>query len=487
MSETRDYDLIVIGSGPAGHVASQRAARAGKKVLIIERDRGVGGACVQRGTIPSKTLRETAVYFAGLKLRSGDAVRIDLPPSLQLRGLMSRMESVISAHSELIIRDLTRAGVDQMHGRARFVTPHEVEIVAIRGKPLRMQADVILIATGSRPRTPPHIPVDHEHILDSDSLLSTMYLPESLAVLGGGVIASEYASIFAELGVRVTMVDRYALPLGFMDQELARAFVEHFESHDGCRFLAERTVLSAEWDGASSVVTHLDDGTVIRSDKMFCALGRVANLEDLCLEKAGLSPTDRGILAVDEHGRTEVPGVYAAGDVIGPPSLASSSKEQGRRAVCHAFGMPEPASADTIPVGIYTIPEMSSVGLTEERASERWGEVVVGRAGFDEVARGLIGGNASGFLKLVARASDGVVVGAQAVGEGSTELIHLAQMALLNEDAVDVFVENIFNFPTLAELYQLAAMDAVMQREARLDEGPGCADPAPIAPEPARP
>lgn len=466
MRELNIFDVAVIGSGPAGQKAAVQAAKAGKKVLVIERDRGVGGSCVQRGTIPSKTLRESAVYFAGLRTRSHGVLGIEIPAGVQLASLMSRMESVVEAHTCYMGAQLKRNGIEQWHGRARFVSPEELEVTDVRGKKRMVLARIIVIATGSRPRTPPEVPVDHENILDSDSVLSTMYLPNTMTVLGGGVIASEYASIFACLGVAVTMVDRFERPVGFLDPELTQRFQESFEKRDNCRFLGGRKVVRVQWDGVSQVVTELDDGTTLRADKMLCALGRLANVEGLGLEAAGLKVTDRGLIAVDERCCTAVPHIYAVGDVIGGPSLASTSMEQGRRAMCFALGLPVADAAETIPMGIYTIPEMASVGLNEQQARERHGDVFVGRANFSELARGQIAGATEGLLKLVADGEGRRLLGAQIVGEGATELIHLAQMAMMTGFEIGGFIRSIFNFPTMAEAYRVAALDIAMQRRA---------------------
>lgn len=463
MSELNIFDVVVIGSGPAGQKAAVQAAKAGKKVVVIERDRGIGGSCVQRGTIPSKTLRESAVYFAGLKDRCAGVFDLQIPPGLQINTLMCRMERVVEAHSAYMAAQLERNGIVQWHGRARFVSPDEIEVRGVRGDRRYVLAKNIFIATGSRPRTPPEVPVDHEVILDSDSILSTMYLPKSLTVLGAGVIAAEYASCFAALGVEVTMIDRYERPVGFLDPELTERFAQSFESRAGCRFLGGRTFKRVYWNEIDSVVTELDDGTVVRSDKLLCALGRVANLEDLQIERAGLQATNRGLLPVDHQCRTVVPHIFGIGDVIGPPSLASTSMEQGRRAVCHALGIPLSSPREMIPMGIYTIPEMAAVGLDENQARERHGGAVVGRANFAELARGQIAGATEGLLKLVADADGQRLLGAQIVGEGATELIHVAQMGLLGGCDVEAFVDNIFNFPTMAEAYRVAALDIAKQ------------------------
>ncbi|HEB53868.1 MAG TPA: FAD-dependent oxidoreductase, partial [bacterium] len=360
MSET--WDVIVIGSGPAGQKAAVQAAKVGKRVCIIEREIGVGGACVHRGTIPSKTLRETALHIGQIRERIGRHVKIEIPPDLQLASLMDRMESVVTAHVDYQSRQMRRNGIEQIHGRGRFLDERHVAVESIRGERRVLTAPVIVIATGSRPRTPDGIPIDHEHIYDSDSILSMAYLPKSLVVLGGGVIASEYATIFASLGVEVTMIDRYPTPLGFLDHEILLRFVERFESREGCTFVGNARIRSVAWDGVSEVVTTLDNGWQVRSQKLLCALGRVANVEDLDIARAGLAITDRGVIPVDADCQTSTPGIYAVGDVIGPPSLASASMEQGRRAMRHALSLQVTADNDLLPSGIYTIPEIAAVG-----------------------------------------------------------------------------------------------------------------------------
>jgi NAD(P) transhydrogenase len=463
MSAAEHYDIVVVGSGPAGQKAAIQGVKAGKSVAMIEREQGVGGGCVYRGTIPSKTLRETALRVASCKL-GADVAEFKLREDIEVASLMTRLDAVVEAHAKYMSRQLERNGVKYLHGRARFVAPRELAVRAIDGSSRTLRADVVVLATGSRPRTPAEIPVDHENILDSDSILSMIYLPRTLTVLGGGVIASEYASIFSQLGVQVTMVDKTDRPLKFVDAELTQRFVAAFEENGG-RYLGGRTIAAVEWDGTASVVTTLAGGEVIRSDKMLVALGRAANVEGLDLAVAGLAPNDRGVIEVDENCRTKVPHIYAVGDVIGPPALAASAMEQGRRAVRDALGLDVGHPAEMFPIGIYTIPEMASVGLGEEEARRRHGDVMIGRARFDEVARGQISNVTEGLLKLVADGYGRKLLGAHIVGEGATELIHVAQMALHCGCDVDTFVENIFNFPTLAEAYRVAALDIAEQRQ----------------------
>lgn len=464
MSETiYQCDVAIIGSGPAGQKAAIQAVKSGKKVIVIEQEAKVGGACVHRGTIPSKTLRETAASFIGFRRRTGNIFKLELNEETQISTLMKRLEQVIKAHELYMGHQLERNGVDLWHGRARFIDANTIEVVKIDRTKHRIQAKTILIAAGSQPRNPDNIQVDHQHILDSDSILSMIYLPKSLMVLGAGVIACEYATIFASLGVQVTILDKTDRPLGFLDPEITDRFVKCLEEMNG-RFIPKAALKSCVWNGVDQVITTLESGEEISTEKCLFALGRVACLKGLQIEAAGLKATDRGVIPRPEFCQTTVPHIYAAGDVIGPPSLASSSMEQGRRAMLHALGLPIGKSGETLPMGIYTIPEMSSVGLSEAEAIKRNGSAVVGRAKFAEVARGQIAAIQDGVLKLVCDPQGKKLLGVHILGEGATDLIHVGQMALYASCDVDVFVDNIFNFPTMTEAYRVAAFDAIETR-----------------------
>jgi len=464
--EAARFDVLVVGGGPAGAKAAVQAAKAGRRVGLVEREAHIGGECVHRGTIPSKTLRETASCLSGLRKRSGGLLGLDAGVGVEVDSLMTRLKSVL-AHEERYLADqLARNGIEQLTGVARFRSPSTLEVVRRAGGKTLVQAGIVVIATGSRPRSPASVPVDHEHVLDSDSILSLRYLPRSLVVLGGGVIACEFASIFAALGTEVTLVEKRDRPLGFLDRSLTDRFVAAFES-DGGRFLAGASVESVRWDGMSRVVTRLADGSVLCSEKLLCALGRVANVAALDLAAAGLALDERGLVPVDEHYRTAVPHVYAVGDVIGPPALAATGMSQGRLAVRHALGLESEGAPEVIPIGIYTIPEIASVGESERQVTDRLGGAIVGRAQFDEIARAHINGSTDGLLELVCDPEGRRVLGAQAIGEGACDLVHLAQLAIHAGLEVDAFLENVFNFPTLAEAYRVAALD-VGGRRARL-------------------
>lgn len=463
-AQSPTYDVIVIGSGPAGQKSAIQASKLGKRVAIIERDRYLGGACVHRGTIPSKTLRENALRITHMRANA-KLSNFSLTDNLEMSVLIDRLDEVLKAHDRYMEHQIARNHVERLHGRAEFIDANTIKLTTVRNEPKILHAERIVIATGSYPRAPDHIPVDHEHIYDSDSILSMLYLPKSLTVLGGGVIASEYASIFQALDVKVTMIDKYPQPLGFMDSDLTYNFVHAFETMGGI-WMGDTTVTHAYWDG-SHVVTKTDDGQIIKSEKLLCAAGRIASTKDLKLSNAGLTLNDRGLISVNSHLRTEVSSIYAAGDVIGPPALASTSMEQGRRASCNAYDVDTSPMSQMIPTGIYGIPELSSVGLSEDAAKEQFGNVIVGRALFEEIARGQISGIQDGMLKIVCDARGEKVLGVMIVGEGATELVHIGQMALLANANVDIFVESIFNFPTLAEAYRVAALSVIGKREQR--------------------
>lgn len=457
-----NFDIVVLGSGPAGQKAAVQGAKAGKRVAIVERDKVLGGHCVYRGTIPSKALRENAVQIAKLR-RNAELFSFNLSDDITMSALVDNMGTVIKSHDQYISKQLSRNDVQLFHGRASFIDKHTIEVTNPAGQKCMVSGDNFIIATGSYPRQAGNVPVDHEHIYDSDSILSIVYLPKSLTVLGGGVIASEYASIFLALGVQVTMIDRYPRPLGFLDSDLTDRFVQQFEANGG-KFIGNSEVSEVYWNGLDAVVTVLENGEQVISEKLLSAAGRVANVKGLNIEAAGLCLNDNQVIEVDSGCCTKVDNIFAAGDIIGPPSLASASMEQGRRASCSALGVDLGRMTDTLPMGIYAIPEMSSVGLSEEQAREQIGDVIVGRAPYDEIARGQISGNRDGMLKLVADGRGEKLLGIHIVGEGATELIHIGQMALLFEAGIDSFVENIFNFPTLAEAYRVAALEIVGQR-----------------------
>lgn len=455
------FDVVVIGGGPAGHQAAVQAGKLGKRALLVEREARIGGECVHRGTIPSKTLRETAAYILGLRARSEGVIDVVVPAQTKVASLMRRLRTVRTSHERYLAAQLERNGITVWRGRARFESADVVAVRSPDGSVRRVQAGLVVIATGSRPRQPSNVAVDHENVLDSDSILSLIYLPASLTVLGSGVIACEFASLFAALGVKVTLVDAASRPLAFLDPELTAPFVRAFERQGGTLVL-ESKIERCEWNG-TAVVTRLADGRTIESEKCLCALGRVADVAELDLAAAGLALTPRGHIPVDADLRTAVAHIYAAGDVVGPPALAATALEQGRRAVRHGLGLEISRAGEFVPTGIYTLPEIGCVGWTEEEARAKHGDVLVGRARFEELARAQINGQPDGLLKLVAT-REGLLLGAHAVGEGATELVHMAQMALVGRLTLDAFVDNVFNFPTLAEAYRVAAIDAVAQR-----------------------
>ncbi len=465
------YDVVVIGSGPGGQKAAVEAANAGLKVAIVDREKKVGGTCVHQGTIPSKTLREAALTITNLK-RNSDVFDFKLKDDMEVSTLMKRLDSVLESYTGFISEYIKVSGITNFHGRAKILDATTVQIMSVKGEKTILQTKTTVIATGSRPRTPPDIDVDHENILDSDSILSMIYLPRSLTVIGGGVIAAEYASIFSLLGVKVTMFDRTPRPLMFMEPELTGKFLDHFKRNGG-EYIGNTKYKTVEWDGVSQVKTVLETGEEIFSDKMLVAQGRIANTESLGLDSIELELGRNGTIPVDENYQTSVPGIYAVGDVIGPPSLASVSMEQGRRAICHAINKDPGNQINVVPIGIYAVPELSCVGLSEEQARKEYGDdIIIGRAHFEEVARGQIAGVKDGLLKMIADPQGKKILGVHIVAEGATDLVHVGEMAIINNNDVSVFLENILNFPTLGEAYRIAALNIHTKLQERSNRPP---------------
>ncbi len=456
------FDLICLGSGPAGQKAAIQASKAGFRAAVIEPEPKVGGSCLLSGTIPSKALREQALRYRRMR-GSASSLAVELSGDAPLSALLDGVDAVIGAQDRYLQGQLARNQVELIRGRGAFLDADRVEVQTLDGRRSVLHAPRIVLATGSRPRHVAAIEVDHEHVLDSDSILSLPYLPRTLIVLGSGVIACEYASIFAALGCAVTLVDKASEPLGFLDAGLRAGFLAAFRAMGG-RYRARAEVEAARFDGFSQVEVSLAGGDRLTADIVFAAFGRIANLEGIGLERLNLKVSPRGHVEVDERFETSVSGVYAAGDAIGPPALACAAADQGRRAALAALGLEAPAATRWVPTGVYTIPEIACVGLSSSQAAARHVDVVVGRADFSEVARAHIAGEASGFLEMLCERGSGRVLGVQALGEGATDLVHLGQAAIANGATAEFFVEQIFNFPTMTEAYRVAAFDVMKQR-----------------------
>jgi NAD(P) transhydrogenase len=458
MPATYDYDLAVIGSGPAGVVAAVEAGRRQKRVALIERLKDIGGAGINTGTLPSKTLRESALHLSGFAQRGFDGVDFGLKrEEITVAQLLARKNRVIQNEIAMVIELLRTMPVEIVHGNARFADAHTLVLDGER----RIRADKVLIATGSRPRRPEGFPFADPDVVDSDTILELERIPDTMTVVGGGVIGCEYASLFACLGVKVTLLESNAKLLGFLDEEVRELLERRFVAM-GIELVFNDDVLRVVDVPGPGVVVETRAGRRFSAGKLLVAAGRSSNVEGLGLELIGLSTDKRGRLAVDASFQTSVPGVYAAGDVIGFPSLASTGMEQGRLAVCHAFGATDEClRLETLPYGLYTIPEVAYVGLNEEECRAKGIEYEVGRARYRENARGQIVGDLEGMLKLVFRPGDRKLLGVHIVGEKATELVHLGQVAIELAGTVDTFAQACFNFPTLSMLYKRAAFNGL--------------------------
>lgn len=459
MTSADSFDLVVLGCGPAGEKGGAQAAYFGKRVAVIERAPVVGGSCINTGTVPSKTLRESALYFSGLKQRGLYGIDYSLKENLTVQDFMYHEREVVEMERRRILKNLELHKIELVQGQASFQDAHTVAVSGPAGTRV-LRGEVILIATGSRPHRPAEIAFDDVHTFDSDTFLQMTRIPASLAVIGGGVIGCEYASIFKALGVDVTLVDGRDRLLPFLDAEIADRLRDRF-NHLGMHLWFNERPVKAE-NNAGGARLFMKSGKTLDVEAALFAAGRRAAVDGLALDKAGLSINDKGYLSVDDHYRTGVPHIYAAGDVIGFPALASTSMEQGRVAVCHAFGLKyKQRVASLLPMGIYTIPEISAAGETEESCKEKGIDYCVGRARYENNARGHITGDTSGMLKLIFARADRKLLGISMIGESATELIHIGMMVLDNGLTIDEFIEQVFNYPTLSEMYKYAAYDGL--------------------------
>ncbi len=455
-SRLRDVDVVVIGSGPAGKHGAIQAAKLGKKVVLVEREPMLGGACVNTGTLPSKTLRESVLDRH--RAETWSALKRGLPHVARsaFEGLLHRMDDVIESEREFQERQLGKNGIEVITGHARM---RDADTVLVEGAEhtVILRTGLTLIATGSRPYCPGDIPFDHERILDSDSVLRLREAPKSMVILGTGVIACEYAGIFAAMGVDISMVDARPDVLPFLDKEILERFMASMKAR-GVNFVlgTEPQHVERSNDG---VRVALSNGRVLWSRTLLCCRGRTPNTDQMGLKELGVALDKRGHVVVDGNFATSVPGIVAAGDVIGAPSLASASIDQGRIAVATALGLPVQGFPALYPYGIYSIPEISGIGLTEEEARQNGHTVQVGRAYYHECARGFINGETDGLLKLIADADTAKLLGVHCIGYQAAELVHIGQAVLQLGGTLEYFLQNVFNYPTLAEMYKIAAMN----------------------------
>jgi len=455
------YDLIVIGSGPAGEKGAAQAAYLGKRVAIIERSARVGGTGINTGTVPSKTLREAALYYSGLRQRGLYGIDYSLRVNMSVADFMHRKHIVIESEHKLIEDNINRHNITLIQGEASLLDAHTVQVTSEAGEK-KAHADIILIATGSSPYHPPEIQVDDHLIYDSDSILDMDRIPKTMAVMGGGVVGTEYASIFTALGVNVILVEPRERLLPFVDTEMIHRLTDRLKSL-GLKFALGDKAVEVKPTG-NRVHLRLKTLGVLDVDIVLVASGRQSNVQALNLGQVGVKMEDKGLIVVNENYQTSVPNIYAAGDVIGFPALASTAMEQARVAMVHAF---DPAYQESIspvlPIAVYTIPEISSVGLTEDGCRNMDIPYLVGRAYYEDNPRGQIIGDMSGMVKLVFAPDDKKLLGVHIIGEQASELIHIAAHVMLVNGTIDVFIQSVYNYPTLADLYKYAAYDGLNQ------------------------
>lgn len=456
-SNSYDYDMIVIGCGPAGQRAAIQAAKLRKKVAIIDRREVVGGVCVNTGTIPSKSFKEAVLFLSGFRQRNIYGAGYRVKADIKMADLTFRCNRVMQLEIEVIKNQLNRNHVDTLYGHAAFIDPHTVEISANTGV-VRKTAAKIVIAVGAKPYRPAHIQFNGHSIFDSDDVLNLKDLPREMTVVGGGVIGTEYGSMFAALGVNVTIVDARKKLLGFVDEEIIDTF--HYQMRSmGVRLRLGEEVESCATREDNQVVTTLKSGKVIVSDCVLYSAGRVSATADLGLQHLGITTDERGKLTVNESFQTSVPHIYAAGDVIGFPALASTSARQGRLATCHAFAVKDTIMDVPLPYGIYAIPEISFVGMNEDELTKQGVPYEAGIARYREIARGQLLGDENGMLKVLFHRETEQVLGVHIIGEYATELVHIGQAVMALKGGLSYLRDAVFNYPTLAECYKVAALD----------------------------
>ena len=467
MPPSYDYDLLVIGSGPAGQRAAIQGAKLDKRVAVVERTSVLGGISVNLGTIPSKTLREAVLELSGYRSREFYGASYTVKQNITMQDLLVRTNKVVQHEIDVTRHQLMRNGVEVISATASFDGPETLRLDFMDGSTARtVTACKIVIAAGTDTTRDPDIPLDGKYVFTSDDVLKLDRLPRTLAVVGAGVIGCEYASIFAALGVRVTLIDKRNRLLPFVDEEIIDTLCYHLRETRVTLRLNESVqkidVAEGGGDGPGSRVRlHLESGKTIIAEKALYSVGRTGATNRLALDKCGLACDDRGRLVVDEHYRTDVPSIYAVGDVIGFPALASTSMEQGRLAVCHAFGVSARSVPALFPYGIYAVPEISMVGKTEEELTLAGIAYEVGKARYREIARGQIIGDITGLLKLIFHCETRELLGVHIIGDGASELIHIGQAVLSFGGTIDYFINTVFNYPTLAECYKVAAFDGI--------------------------
>jgi NAD(P) transhydrogenase len=473
MPPNYDFDLLVIGSGPAGKRAAIQGAKLDKRVAVVERTAVLGGVSVNLGTIPSKTLREAVLELSGYRSREFYGASYTVKQHITMQDLLVRTNKVIQHEIDVTRHQLLRNGVEVIPATAAFCGANTVRLDYIDGSTARtVTARNIVIATGTDTTRDPHIPFDARHIFTSDDVLNLDRLPRTLAVVGAGVIGCEYASIFAALGVRVTLIDKRHRLLPFVDEEIVDTLCYHLRENRVTLRLGEsvQSIEITEDVNGPHVRLHLESGKNIVAEKALYSVGRTGATGRLGLDQCGVACDERGRLKVDGNYCTNVAGVYAVGDVIGFPALASTSMEQGRLAVCHGFGIAASSVPALFPYGIYSVPEISMVGKTEEELTQDGVAYEVGKARYREIARGQIIGDTTGLLKLIFHSENRELLGVHIIGDGASELIHIGQAVLAFGGTIDYFINTVFNYPTLAECYKVAAFDGVNRLGIAYDE-----------------